>query len=780
MNNFCKNSKIILSKICNSNIFFFIFLLLTAVLGLYFLNYDLINIYFSNSFVTGWDGSGHYAIGKYYAENIFPAVWGWVPNWYSGMPFPQFYPPLFYYINALIYSITNFEYVNIFKIFSLFSVVFATIVTSLLYYYRINKSRLQAFFVLILSVFLASFQTVFESTSISISGIINTGLVTQPLAFVFFVLWLIFFLEIEKKEINKYYSGTFLLLTILSNAHVVIVTFLAFVFVFCFKFITKKMWCRSQGEITKFVSTYFLIGFIPLLVSSFWYLTMIYYYDYFTGISLGLTKGTLSVLLKNHYYLMLIIPLSLVLTYKNRNLPIILINSLLAISIIFIALKLRRFFPDLPFHFDRWLGILYFLIPVSIVFCITEIKKIIKNKLIYIIFIFVIATISIYGIVVNNSIGKNYHGIYFDKRHDNIENVLEYFEGKDGLILTESYFSNSKPSDKILNSYLGSQGNNTTYSIIRESALSALSMHPIKNGFSKTLDCWGIKCGLSFNSEYRNLPLHNHLLVAQDFGINYLIIRSFKIKEELNESKLVELEKNFGDYAVYKVNNAANYITKPTRDPIIVFSDLNTRKISSTAFDFISLIENINIKKSRTDFSFAYTQNILIDENNDLKDFNNILIEKYKYKNLEDAKNIMNEIAKTKKIFAIKANDKLFEYLEDISKQNANIIIIKDYPNQCPDNHHDLLISALDKNIPPVLTQENARIIKQSYFPAWKEISGEKTYLSSPTYNLVFTENPIIFFDTPAVVIWAHIISVIGIFISILFLLLKSYKNRRF
>jgi hypothetical protein len=44
-----------------------------------------------------WDGTGHYAIAQIYDASIFPDTFGWTHAYFAGMPFPNFYPPLFYW-----------------------------------------------------------------------------------------------------------------------------------------------------------------------------------------------------------------------------------------------------------------------------------------------------------------------------------------------------------------------------------------------------------------------------------------------------------------------------------------------------------------------------------------------------------------------------------------------------------------------------------------------------------------------------------------------------------
>lgn len=60
--------------------------------------WDLI---FADTMVGGGDtGSHNYIV--YYAQEIFPKIKWWSPDWYAGFPFLYFYPPLLYYTTALL------------------------------------------------------------------------------------------------------------------------------------------------------------------------------------------------------------------------------------------------------------------------------------------------------------------------------------------------------------------------------------------------------------------------------------------------------------------------------------------------------------------------------------------------------------------------------------------------------------------------------------------------------------------------------------------------------
>lgn len=56
---------------------------------------------FADTMVGGGDTGSHNYIA-YYAQEIFPKIKWWSPDWYAGFPFLYFYPPLLYYTTALL------------------------------------------------------------------------------------------------------------------------------------------------------------------------------------------------------------------------------------------------------------------------------------------------------------------------------------------------------------------------------------------------------------------------------------------------------------------------------------------------------------------------------------------------------------------------------------------------------------------------------------------------------------------------------------------------------
>jgi hypothetical protein len=80
--------------------FFFTVLAFLLSFGFITSTYDL-SLLLTNTTVTGGDtGSQIYRL--FYAQKIFPLLRWWSPDWYSGFPLLYFYPPLMFWISALL------------------------------------------------------------------------------------------------------------------------------------------------------------------------------------------------------------------------------------------------------------------------------------------------------------------------------------------------------------------------------------------------------------------------------------------------------------------------------------------------------------------------------------------------------------------------------------------------------------------------------------------------------------------------------------------------------
>ena len=86
-----------------------------------FLSFYYLFQFWQNLMIAGADGSGHTALLYLYHKHIFPSLNGSIPEFWGGMPFPIFYPPLFYWLGALLISIFGIDATLAVKLITTFS-----------------------------------------------------------------------------------------------------------------------------------------------------------------------------------------------------------------------------------------------------------------------------------------------------------------------------------------------------------------------------------------------------------------------------------------------------------------------------------------------------------------------------------------------------------------------------------------------------------------------------------------------------------------------------------
>jgi uncharacterized membrane protein len=113
------------------------------------------------------DGSGHYAAAHIYDREIFPETFGWTNAYFAGMPFPNFYPPLFFWIVSFLHHTHLFSLATAFKLLIGLPLLLMPLVFWCVAYRFSGKDQRIAFCTAIASAILYSVGEVFQP---------NTGL----------------------------------------------------------------------------------------------------------------------------------------------------------------------------------------------------------------------------------------------------------------------------------------------------------------------------------------------------------------------------------------------------------------------------------------------------------------------------------------------------------------------------------------------------------------------------------------------------------------------------
>ncbi len=149
-----------------------------------------------------WDGTGHYGVAQIYAQSIFPDTFGWTNGFFGGMPFPNFYPPLFFWFVAFLNK-TGLPLLTAFKLVAVVPLLLVPVFVWLLAWSATNRDRTVSFWAAMLSVFPLT-SPAFGGQQIWASGLdffstLAIGLYTQPLGFILLLAWFAAYIHAHRR-----------------------------------------------------------------------------------------------------------------------------------------------------------------------------------------------------------------------------------------------------------------------------------------------------------------------------------------------------------------------------------------------------------------------------------------------------------------------------------------------------------------------------------------------------------------------------------------------------
>jgi hypothetical protein len=139
-----------------------------------------------------WDGSGHYALAQLYDQSVFPDTFGWTNHYFAGVGFPNFYPPLFYFLVSLLRHSHLVSFNVAFKIVLLLPAFLLPSAIAWLTYQLSGRDRMTAAcagFALLPLLVDERFTNSTGVMGLSHTSTFLLGLYTQPLGFLLLIVW---------------------------------------------------------------------------------------------------------------------------------------------------------------------------------------------------------------------------------------------------------------------------------------------------------------------------------------------------------------------------------------------------------------------------------------------------------------------------------------------------------------------------------------------------------------------------------------------------------------
>jgi hypothetical protein len=868
-----------------------------------------------------WDGTGHYAIAQFYDQTIFPNTIGWTDAYFAGMPFPNFYPPVFYWSVALLHHTHLFSFNTAFKLAVTIPVLLMPAAIWWLGWRLSNRSRLVATAASLASVILLVDLRFMGSllAGLDYFSTFQIGLYTQPLGFVLMIAWYVVYADcggldaaldsqnVSTKNLEKTTSAktlslalsqgeregnpirrtpnyalrfalcaVLLALTVLSNffnavtASVFIATTIISD-VLSYRRMTRPSRAGKRDDSTErqslsalardaaiktrnseredkhqraiarqILSLHLFSPMVVALLAAFWLVPMITEYKYFvTRPYAPETQSLLSPWLLAWFLVALI---GAVLWWRGdqkrrqgaalQSWPYLAACAILALAVVFAAVFAPSWF---PLQTPRFLATLTFLLTVPVGLALAsaflwfarllgEISS--KNPTISLKrTTFTLGTAAlIFTVLVMSAPNLSWAYAFYPRgQKTSIEELLEFArQHRDGRYLVEVINPKVGPAwteasfdARAINSYLGSQGNETISGVFHEASPNALFTLPVVNAFSNYPDSFGVSSVLADDLDFAAQPWSEQIKRAQFLGVKYLVIRTPAMKERISKEVSSVIRHDIGWWAVFELPGPTTpKIQALSYKPALVLSSFTVKARRRNELSFIRLAEE-QFNDNWFDVLLVRSDESQIDRLNELDKFAALIIDKYDYSDETAAFERLRKFSQDHALICLSADNGLFRRIQQARADFPKIEIIYRQPEEAgetvealkPSYHYNSssirqlwkqLRSILEKNKIPSYasssdfsdeanqdkikvvskterTHSTPILIASTFHPNWERSDGSSIYAATPFFMVTFVEQSAVIehgrtrLDRVALWISAGTLVALGVFVSLRF-----------
>lgn len=729
----------------------------------------LLRVY-ASALPGGWDGVPHYAIADVYAHKLFPAISGWLGEYFAGMPFPNFYPPVFYMIVA---ALTKLGF-STRTAFWVVQTAGSAAVPCLTY---LGARRLAAVVDpaalpesgrgagLVAGAITVGFMVdhnPFWRMGITLHSTFDAGLSTQLLAHVFLLAFYWALLAADEGRAWAALSAIFFALVPLTNVHMV----WAAAFIFLTHTTARLLAASTRAERRRLLLLHGTIGLAGLLISAGWVIPMIAEIRFvptqalnppgpgvvvFAFLRLGvyLVFATVAAAARrDRRALALIAALVLLLAFTlmpSARLPVL--RDL--------ALQPARVLVPFPFLAAFLVGYLVSAAPYVLRRWWTQPAVGVACALVFFLH-FKLETEPVANVTA--------------AQVENYENVLGPLDGRsDGRVLVE--MGPDGLSDPFaLQSLAGMRGARAVTTVFRESALDVLFAVPLRNSFSGPQEAFGVDHKIT-GAEMWSDPPERHMARLRLFNVRYFAVRTDAAKAHLSSLPGVRRASPPGLWELWSFNaEAPGYAAVPVYAPVLTFARFSVKPRPDDGVDFVRLGEEM-FAAGRLDVPLALAREPKLDRSEDWDGFRAALITEYRYDDIDRAFTVIELVSRDRAVVLWPTPDPLYARLCDLAATRSTLRLVA-APGGTPTSTIERrawgraavtrILDAIDAVKIPLagapsvnaarLDDDRASIqldrvpeqrtpiwVRQGYFPSWKSAEGEPVYLATPTFQLTFT-----------------------------------------
>ncbi len=471
----------------------------------------------------GWDGIAHYGILQVYAREIFPRISGWVPEYFAGMPFPNFYPPLLYWLVAIPIrlGVDPATALLSFQIFIIATIPVLTYAVSR----RLSESRIGGLTSALVSIWFLADNSRFRGFGVTLSATFDSGLASQVLGY-WFVLALLYFLLGADRYRRDATGATICLAAVaLTNVHTIwpaaiLVMSFGIVHLFAQEPMRQRAW-RSVS--------YVLIALIALLLSACWVLPMLVKLMYAPTVAFEPPALGAVVYAFSRLSIYVVLALIVALVRKDKK-AIGLVAALLAMVgvVVFPWAKVPGL-TDLAVQPARILICAMMLVPLLAGYLVGTVPLVSQVWWAQP----VVATLSVALFLAHANLVVTFEGGVSTEMAAAYNNVLRQLSGRaDGRVVV--VMGQGSISEVFgMQSLVGASGSHSITTVFRESSLNVYAATSLRNIFSETPEVFGVD-DKSNAEELAADPWEMQLARLRLFNARYLVARSDKTKARLS------------------------------------------------------------------------------------------------------------------------------------------------------------------------------------------------------------------------------------------------------
>jgi hypothetical protein len=727
----------------------------------------------------GWDGVPHYAIADIYAHKLFPAIGGWVDEYFGGMPYPNFYPPVFYLIVAALTKLglstkTAFLAVQ----------TTASAAVPLLTYLcarrlasrggestssaseaggGLDTGRVAGLVAGAITVGFMVDHSPLYRVGITLHSTFDAGLSTQLLSHCVLLVFYWALLAADERRSAAVLAAISFALVPLTNIHMVWPA----AFLFLPLAIVRIVSARSPAERRRALIIHATIGLTGVLIAACWTIPMVANLRYVPTQALERPPTGLIAFAFLRIGIYVVFG-GLAAAARRDPRALSLVGSLLLL-LTFSLLPSSRIpvLRDLALQPMRLLVAFPFLAAFLVGYLVSSARDVIRRPWAQLAVGVACAAL----FFARFKLGDMPKGNISQEQMDRYENALGPMAGRtDGRVLVE-VGPDGLADPFSLQALAGMRGARSLTTVFREAALDVMFAVPLRNSFSAKPEAFGIDHKIT-GTELAASGLPATLARLELFNIRYFAVRSESVKAQIQRLPDLHRISPEGPWELWGFDaDAPGYATVPEFAPVLTFARFSVKPRPDDSVDFVRLGEEM-FEAGRLQIPLALARDGRLDRNDDWDRFQVALITEYRYDQIDRAYEAIERASRDRTIVLWPSSDPLYARLVELGKTRPTMRFVEAEPPTPlmlakPRLAGRLackrIMAALDAVKEPLRAAprvSTARLdgreveivldrdpekpvpiwVRQGYFPSWKNDSGEPVYLATPTFQLTFAK----------------------------------------